>query len=246
MMNTVKVNEGKNKKLRFKLGSIEKSLILNEVIYAQNYFPKINNNQNFILNKNDVIIDIGANVGIFAVYAANVASNGRVYAFEPVKENFKKLEYHKSLNKLDNLIPVNKAISDKTKKVPIYLAYKNTGGHSLNKNKTRLLHEVARTKRPTEMVECLTLKKVFDEYKIQKCDFLKIDCEGEEYKILTKLPASYLKRIDKISLEFHHPVIDEIKLARYLSRHGFRVTISNFGRTLGMIFAMRIVKVRKS
>ena len=124
----------------------------------------------------------------------------------------------------------------------IYLCEKNSGGHSLNKKKFRDLHEVIRG---SEIVECITLKNIFDSYKIRRCDFLKLDCEGEEARILHALPSVYFKRIDKIALEFHRPVVDEIKLARFLSKQGFRVTVSNFGRTLGMIFASRMVARKK-
>jgi FkbM family methyltransferase len=166
----------------------------------------------------------------------SVASRGLVYAFEPVGENFKRLEFHKKINKLHNIILENKAVSDRSKYAKIYLIEKNSGGHSLNKNKFKLLNEKIRG---TEIVECITLREVFKKNNIKKCDFLKIDCEGEEFNILSKVPDSLFAKIDKISLEFHHPVVDEVRLGRFLAQKGFIVTVSNLGNILGMIFAKR-------
>ena len=50
------------------------------------------------------------------------------------------------------------------------------------------------------MVESISLKKIFDENKINKCNFLKLDCEGAEFKILESLPNEYFNKINKIVL----------------------------------------------
>jgi FkbM family methyltransferase len=235
MFEVVKSKKGKNKKIKFKLNDFEKKIILDEVCYAKHYFPKINTSQDFSIKEEDIIIDIGANVGIFSVYAANLAKKGKVYAFEPVKENFDRLKFHRELNRVGNLFLINKGVSNKNKKIKIYLCSEHSGGHSTNKNKLKALNESIKS---VVFVECVSLKTIFDQYEIKRCDFLKIDCEGEEYKILKCLPKPYFKRIEKIALEFH-PSVNEIKLAKHLVKMGFRVTISNFGSKLGMIFAKK-------
>lgn len=235
----ITLNNEKVGEVKFVLDNFESGLILKEVYGTENYFPKINNNQNYSLKPDDIVIDIGANVGLFTVYAAKLAPKGKVYSFEPVKGNFERLQSHVELNGIKNVVTVNKAVSDKNKKTKIYLIEKNSGGHSINKNKFKIHNEKVFS---TEQIECISLKEVFDKYKIRHCSFLKLDCEGEEYKILTKLPESYLNKIDKISLEYHPSVVDVIKLARHLAKNNFRVAISNFGRNLGMMFAWRITK----
>lgn len=240
MMRLISVR-GKGKNLKFKLDKFERNIILDEVCHSQNYFPRINCYLDYKIEDKDTVIDIGANVGIFSVFAANLANHGRVYSFEPVKENFERLQYHKKLNRLNNIILEKKAISDRKRKVKIYLIEKNSGGHSFHKGKFKKLHEKIQS---TEMVDCLPLKEVFDKYKIKKCNFLKLDCEGEEYKILTKLPAGYFTRIDKIVLEYHKPIVNEIALAKFLFKRGYIITISNYGNVLGMIFAKRNIEKR--
>jgi len=48
-----------------------------------------------------------------------------------------------------------------------------------------------------------SLNEIFFKYKIKKCDFLKIDCEGCEYQIFKKISLSNLKKIKYIALEIH-------------------------------------------
>jgi FkbM family methyltransferase len=239
MINRVKVVSGK-KTLKFDLTYTEKEWILKEVVYSESYFPKINRELDFKIGQNDTVIDIGGNVGIFSIFAASLARSGKVYSFEPVKENFERLKHNKELNGSKNITLENKGVSDKRKKAKIYLIKKNTGGHSMEKNKFKYLRENIRG---TETIECIPLKDIFDKYNLSKCDFLKIDCEGEEFKILSKLPHQYFRRIDKIALEFHRPVVDPLRLGKYLTKQGFTVIITNPwptpGNVLGMIFAKR-------
>ncbi len=166
MFKSIKVENEKGKTLNFRLSSFEEKIILNEVFFSKNYFPKINKEQDFSLKENDVIIDIGAQVGVFSAYAASMAKRGKVYAFEPVKENFKRLEYHKDLNKLTNLTLINKGVSDKDKRIKMYLAQENTGGHSLNRNKFKSLHEVVRgfemVEPPSFLINIVPSKPSFD------------------------------------------------------------------------------------
>ncbi|OHA04985.1 MAG: hypothetical protein A2934_04085 [Candidatus Sungbacteria bacterium RIFCSPLOWO2_01_FULL_47_10] len=239
MFSRVKVTNGKREAVKFKLNAFERKVILNEVCHSQNYFPRISAEQDFRIKENDTVIDIGAHVGIFSVYAANLARNGRVYSFEPVKKNFKRLEYHRRINNLNNITAVCKGVSDKNKNVTIFLCKKNSGGNSMYKRKFSCMNETAGS---PEIITCITLKSIFDEYRIKRCNFLKMDCEGEEYKILKSLPNRYFKKIEKISLEFHHPIVNELRLAKHIANRGFRVTIRDVGRPLGMIFAKRIMK----
>ena len=44
---------------------------------------------------------------------------------------------------------------------------------------------------------------MFDSNKLKKCNFIKIDCEGEEYEIIDSLSNSYLDKINKMCIEYH-------------------------------------------
>ena len=232
ILKTIPIEGGKSIKLKLTKHQIK--YIVSEVIEDRCYFPKIKN-KDFEIKDGDTVIDIGGNVGVFAVYASKLTPKGKVYSFEPVKNNFHWLEENKKLNNANNLILENKAISDSTKKVKIHLEKLNSGGHSFYKEKYEKLGEAVRS---TEIIEAISLKEVFDKYDIKKCDFLKIDCEGEEYNLLKALPSKYFEKINKIAIEFH-PNVDEIALARHLRKMGFKVTIYNLDEILGMIFARK-------
>jgi FkbM family methyltransferase len=234
MMKLVKVRLKDGKTIKFETTHNERKYIITEIYDNDCYFPRINGDI-YGINQRDVVIDIGANVGMFSVYAAKLASRGVVYGFEPEIKNFSRLKKHKALNKVNNLNIENVGISNKRKRIKLYLEKINDGGHSAFKSKYENLKETVYS---SEMVSVIPLKEVFDKHKIKRCHFLKIDCEGEESRLLRALPKSYFKRIDKIALEFH-PNIDEVRLARFLREQGFRVTIHHLGDVLGMIFARR-------
>jgi len=53
-------------------------------------------------------------------------------------------------------------------------------------------------------VPSVTLRDIFEEHRIRRCDFLKIDCEGAEYDILYSSSPDVLERVDQIAMEVHH------------------------------------------
>lgn len=166
-----------------------------------------------------LVIDIGAHIGIFSVYISKKAN--RVFAYEPVPENYELLKQNIKLNNLQNKVNIfNLAVSDHREKLRIYLSKFNTAGHSEYKNGGNYLD-----------VEAISLKDIFDVHNLYNCDFLKIDAEGAEYKILFGLPIEYFKRIKRIHLE-HHKIesgIDDYNpssLKKLLEENGFRVIIN--------------------
>ena len=94
----------------------------------------------FQIKDSDLILDIGAHIGVFSIFASRQVKNGKIYAFEPAPENFEMLRENIELNKAKNIIPFNKAVSDKNGKREIYFSSNpaDTGGHSFvfaSKNK---------------------------------------------------------------------------------------------------------------
>jgi len=64
-------------------------------------------------------------------------------------------------------------------------------------------HSVMLPSSKSIQADSISLKKIFDDNKIEQCDFTKIDCEGSEYSIIDALPPEYLKRINKMAIEYH-------------------------------------------
>jgi FkbM family methyltransferase len=226
---------GRRSFLKFDLrGMSRANEILDEVFTARVYFPTLDARTTFEIARGDTVIDIGANIGLFGACAANLSRTGQVYCFEPSRTNFQRLELHRRRNGLDNMVLINKAVSDKQETAKLYLLDENCGAHTTMPDRGDGLRFAPDE---YEMVECIPLQQLFDAG-IDRCHFLKIDCEGAEMKILAALPADYFRRIDRIALEYHANV-DVLELAGLLHSHGFSVVIKGFPMRWGMLFAFR-------
>jgi FkbM family methyltransferase len=166
----------------------------------------------------DTVVDIGANIGCFAVIAGLAARQGRVFAYEPDRENHALVQRNAALNGLTNVVVEHAAVSGKA------------GTLRLFKGAEVSLHTTlaSRLDGPTEgeEVPAVTLQQIFDRHNITRCDFLKMNCEGAEYDILYKTPAEYLRRIDRIAVEYH-ATEDKTRLGRelagFLVSHGIEI-----------------------
>ena len=143
------------------------------------------------LGESDTVIDIGAHIGLFTVYISQFCPKGRIYCFEPVKENYDLLSYNINLNNLENTKIFNKAVTDKSSIAKIFLST-DESAHSFFIKGSKYVE-----------VESISLKEIFDLNHIASCNLLKLDCEGSEYMILNSLPNDYFDYIQKIVMEYH-------------------------------------------
>lgn len=66
------------------------------------------------LKQGMVVYDIGANAGYYSLLASRaVGESGRIFAFEPVKENMAFLQRHAELNSAKNIVRVEAAVADR-------------------------------------------------------------------------------------------------------------------------------------
>nr|AKQ02272.1 FkbM family methyltransferase [uncultured Microgenomates bacterium Rifle_16ft_4_minimus_37633] len=75
------------------------------------------------------------------------------------------------------------------------------------------------------MEKVSSLDELFKKYKVRNCDFLKIDCEGAEYKIFQSASRNTLSKIKKIAFEIHifkkNDYEKYLELKRKLKRNNF-------------------------
>ncbi len=194
----------------------------------------------FTICPTDVVIDIGAHIGAFSVWAATQATSGHVYAFEPDDENYRLLEENKKLNGLANLHTFNVAVSASNGEAVLFTSEYHNMTHSIFK--TGAQHK--------NSVRTISLPDILQANGIDRVNYLKIDAEGAEYPILLKTPSSVLRQIDKIYIEYHddldhgHNYKD---LISHLIDNGFEIALraSAFHRfvlKLGLLRARRIEK----
>jgi len=156
---------------------------------------------NFILNlplqKNDVILDIGANVGWYSMVLGKGKNKDiRVFSFEPEPLNFSLLEENLKINNLKNVVAVNKAVSDRKGEATLHLyERKNTGRHSLLDINSHM--------NKTVLVETIVLDEFLAENNVdfKSVRFIKIDIEGFEFFAL-RGGQQMLKHLPFMLLEF--------------------------------------------
>lgn len=170
------------------------------------------------IGEQDIVVDIGAHIGVFAVRAARLAHSGRVYAYEPSSNNFAILAENRQLNGASNLQIDNRAISDRRGKMALYMPGGNGALGSL----------LQETNSPKEMVEATTLTDIIAEHSIERIDYLKVDVEGSEYDILFHCLEETLARVRGAVIEYHEFEGDKRNhrdLVQLLKSHGFKVTV---------------------
>lgn len=167
--------------------------------------------------KNDaIVIDIGANIGVFAIYAATRANNVEVLAFEPFPENAGWLRKNVSESNLSNIKVFTEAVAGVTEQRILQMS-DSWMMHSLNKT-TDGNGESLR-------VQCRSFNEIMRG--VSKCDLLKVDCEGSEYEIIYSSSPETLKKVRRIVGEFHHRDTDKKNgkaLCNYLKSKGFDIT----------------------
>ena len=130
------------------------------------------------LQKDSIVVDIGANIGYVTMFCAKILENsGAVYAFEPQAENYKLLQQHIELNNFQNIVPQKFAVTSTPTTLRLYLATDNHGAHSTIFNADVMTENY-------EEVQGLTLDSFVEEKRFSKLDLVKIDVEGAEFEVL--------------------------------------------------------------
>lgn len=158
------------------------------------------------LNKDSIIIDIGANIGWYSLNLSKYIPHGRIIAFEPIPGIFKHLKKNIELNNIVNVEAQNFGLSNKTGVLEFYYDPKFTAATSL-----RNLHENEKLKK----IRCRVRR--LDDFILQatpRIDFIKCDVEGAELFVIKGAletlkktrPVLFLEMLRKWSAKFgYHP-----------------------------------------
>lgn len=139
-----------------------------------------------------IVLDIGAHLGYFTCIAAKLAPKGKIYAFDVDPKCFALIERNKQLNKLENIEISTLAISDKNDKVKIQKLDRPDPGIVIN----------TRTKNDYLEVESITIDDFVERAGITP-NFIKIDVEGAEEKVLQGMKEVLKQESVIILLEIH-------------------------------------------
>ncbi|VVB81239.1 Methyltransferase FkbM domain protein [uncultured archaeon] len=137
------------------------------------------------IKKGDIIVDSGAYLGYFTVFAAKkVGDSGKVIAFEPDPVNFEILK--KKTASLKNVVLIKKALFNKETEQHWNSSFaKSAFG------------------KEGYIVNCSTLDKELEKLGIKHVDFLKMDIEGAELEAIEGAKET-LKNTDNLAIACYH------------------------------------------
>jgi len=168
--------------------------------------------------KGKVVVDAGANIGIFSLMAAALGAK-KVYAFEPVKETYELLKQNVKLNELENVIvPVNKALGNQNSSAEI--SYRGVGdvGASIELNRGAM---------KTQKIEIVSLD---DFLKNEDVGFIKMDVEGYEEKALLGARETIKRCKPVLAFSAYHKPDDKKRLPEVVRsiRDDYKFTLNKF------------------
>ena len=167
----------------------------------------------------DVILDVGGNIGMFAVWAAKAAPGVRVHAFEPAPAALESLRRNVAENGLADAVTIHPVgVSDHRGHFDFRAAEDTSHGS--------LFHYSAETETAAVLqVECVTLADAFalagDPPRVA---FLKVDVEGSEIEVFGAASPGLLDRVDRVAVEYHDLIRPGCRddVLEVLSGAGFR------------------------
>jgi len=176
----------------------------------------------FELRADDTVIDVGANIGMFALWSEPQIPRGRLICIEPNPSALECLRINISRNELRNVVIVPAAAGGEDGTLELIshpgweaLAHSASVEAPWFYTKSRMGRLVRwllcgasgradqSAAEKSIVVQQMPLSRIMDEYGVTRVDLLKIDCEGSEYEVLRSLDAGHWASIDRVVIEFH-------------------------------------------
>lgn len=166
------------------------------------------------LDKDDVVVDLGANIGMFSLFAANKVK--KIYSVEPLPETYYNLT--QNLKHFSNVETFNNAIFNKDGKI------------EFNKNEVSGASSIFNKQQnfETVSVNAITFQDFISQNNIDRINYLKVDIEGAEFDLFENMDEKFLENnIDKIFMEVH--IMNNFDLNDILNKIGkyFHYTIES-------------------
>lgn len=175
------------------------------------------------LNKDDVVLDIGGNIGAFS--CRNFMNVKKIIAFEPEEVNYNFFSENISINEANNVKLIKSAVvgnDDKKRdfflgKVPYYYSF------LIKNNRKRVV------------VDCVNINDIMKKYQPTK---MKVDIEGAEWEVLTS--CKDFGRVEQLIFEYNFDMNGDLKsgfknfdiLTKHLKNNGFDVSaLNNYSRS---------------
>jgi amino acid adenylation domain-containing protein/FkbH-like protein/non-ribosomal peptide synthase protein (TIGR01720 family)/FkbM family methyltransferase len=224
-----------------------------EYLYQEIFGDRVYLKHGIVFNEDDCIIDVGANIGLFTLFAQQKSPKGTIYAFEPAPHAFDKLETNAKLycqnthlfncglgaerrEEIFTFYPRSSVFSSfaadteqDEKAIRSVIINMLQRDNSLDEESLeRLADEFLkdRLERETYQAQLRTLSEIIEEYKIEKIDLLKLDAEKSELAILEGIKDHHWSLIKQIVMEVHDQEGITIKqVIGLLEDKGFKIVV---------------------
>jgi FkbM family methyltransferase len=144
----------------------------------------------------DVIVDAGANIGLFSIQIARRNRGCRVIALEPFAENFKYLEANVAGACPKNVTCLEMALGAGFSKGQMQAV----GSRSLD-------HVLRIDPASSSSIPVVPLAGLFDLARAREIDFLKVDIEGSEHDVFAAAAPDIFSRFKRIAMEYHDQIV---------------------------------------
>lgn len=170
----------------------------------------------------ETIVDAGANVGLFSVWAARERPEARIVSLEPFPATFRHLQKNIHNNELqDRVRPLRYALASTTGQRLIHC-----GGDSPNNR--LVLRGMEDSAANAFEVPSISLADFLKAERFETIDLLKMDIEGSEWEVILSTPAAVLRGIRQIIIEYHEVnarfAYTPAQLIAHLGSAGHRLT----------------------
>lgn len=168
------------------------------------------------MSPGETFVDVGANMGIYTIYAAKRGLN--VFAFEPEAQNYALLTRSIIINEL-HAQSFCVALSDEWKPDWLYLSMFLSGGscHTVGQD---LDHRLEQRERPSGTLRQGCLSVPLDDFSI-KADHIKIDVDGLEHKVIAGAPLTIAKA-KSVLIEINQKLAEHMRLVDLMHNLGFK------------------------
>jgi len=215
----------------YRKGTTDEEILLGQSFSADPFFSAISA---YTPGAEDVIVDVGAHIGSFSLLAARRVPKGVVHAVEPCRDSYNLLRVNVILNESTNVVTHRLALGDRNGTVALYHS-EEPWGHTIVSDSER-----AESSASKELVECLSLETFFERNKIERCNLLRLNCEGAEFPILMNANSDTLRRCEHLLVLYHGDLWKahtESDLLRHLRSCGFTCEVKNRFENRGWIIA---------
>lgn len=184
--------------VKFKLFSNCDDGIVDPLYYYPNNYSEVKELKLFarLAARSEFILDVGANTGVYTVLSSVVNRDCEIWAFEPYTSNFERLKLNLSLNNIENVVLIQKALGDERRTIKISVPDNGQicDTVSANSDFSNLFYKEFITYEEVE-VEQVKLDEIIP--KDKKVDLIKIDVESYEIPVL-KGASEILERMSPV------------------------------------------------